>query len=270
MGNIIIFKDVNFSYNESENAKFENFSLEIEEGSFTTIVGPNGSGKSTLVKLMLGLLETDGFIKINNKFVNVKNIKTIRKQIGVVFDNPNNQFICDTVQEDLEFALANFGYKQSVIKKKIKAVVDLLKIEDLLDCTPEQLSGGQKQLVALAIAIAHDPKIIILDEALQMFDEELKTRIISILKKINEKKVTIINITHDCEDILVGTHVIIINNYKLVLNAPVKKAFENLKVFKDNKINLPFVIDLSSKLKYYDAVDKNYYDYKRLVDDLWK
>mgnify|MGYP002856935487 CR=1 FL=1 len=129
MGSAIIFKDVNFSYIESENARFEDFSLEIEEGSFTTIVGPNGSGKSTLVKLMVGLLEANGLIKINNRFVNAKNIKTIRKQIGVVFDNPNSQFICDTVLEDIEFALANYGYKQSVIKKKIKAIVDLLKID---------------------------------------------------------------------------------------------------------------------------------------------
>ena len=90
------------------------------------------------------------------------------------------------------------------------------------------------------------------------------------VKKINEKNVTIINITHNCEDILLGTHVIILNNYKVVLNEPVKKAFDNLKVFVNNKISLPFVIDLSSKLRYYEAVDKIHYDYKGLVDDLWK
>ena len=270
MGKIIVLKDVNFGYVENSNSKFENFSIEIEEGSFTTIVGPNGSGKSTLVKMILGLVEANGLIKVNNRFVNVKNIKTIRKQIGVVFDNPNSQFICDTVKEDIEFALANFGYKDAIIKKKIKVVTELLNIEDILDCTPEELSGGQKQLVALAIAIAHDPKIIILDEALAMFDNTLKTKIIKILKKINEKNVTIINVTHDCEDMLIGTHVIIINNYKLMLNETTKKAFEKLKIFKDNRINLPFTVDLSSKLKYYEAVDKIYYDYKRLVDDLWK
>jgi energy-coupling factor transport system ATP-binding protein len=270
MGNAIVIKNIDFGYDKKGKLLFEDLSLEIEEGSFTTVVGPNGSGKSTLGKMIVGLVEVNGFIKVCNKFVNSKNINQIRKQVGIVFDNPNNQFICDTVKEDIEFALQNYGYKDSVIKKKEQAIVELFEIEDILDCSPEELSGGQKQLVALAIAFAHDPKIIILDEALEMLDNLTKTKVLKIIKKINEKGVTIINITHNSEDILIGSHVIIINDGKIILNDKVKKSFETLKTYIDNRVSLPFIVDLSSKLKYYKVIDKLYLDNKRLVDDLWK
>ena len=269
MGKAVVFKDVSFGY-EQNDLLFDNFNLEIEDGSFTTIIGPDGSGKSTLAKIIVGIINVPGFIKIKNKFINAKNINSIRKQVGIVFDNPNNQFICDSVREDIEFALENFEYKDNIVEKKTKAIVDLFEINDILDCSPDKLSGGQKQLVALAIALAHDPKLIVLDDAFHMLDCSLKERVIKILKKINDRGVTIVNITNDPEDMLIGSDVVVINNGKVILNDKVKNVFDNSKLLIDNHVCLPFAVDLSSKLRYYGAVDKIYFDYKRMADDLWK
>ena len=160
--NIIDIKNLNFKYKEKE--VFNNFNLQLENGSFTTIIGLNGSGKSTLIKILLGLLKYEGIIKIDDILLNKDNIKNIRKSIGIVFENPDNQFVAETVMDDIAFSLENLQMNSKNIKEKIMKMANYIGISRLLEREPHSLSGGEKQLVALASALIHEPKILILDD----------------------------------------------------------------------------------------------------------
>ncbi|MBQ2407820.1 MAG: ATP-binding cassette domain-containing protein, partial [Bacilli bacterium] len=168
MKNIIELKNVNFKYGNKE--LFKNLNLQIERGTFTTIIGTNGSGKSTLIRIILGLLVADGEIKINNLELNHKNLKKIISKIGVVLENPDDQFVAETVMDDIAFSLENMNVDKKEIKSRVNKIAKFVGIEDILEREPHSLSGGQKQLVALASALVTDPDILILDEALTMID----------------------------------------------------------------------------------------------------
>ena len=156
---------MNYSYSSIK--VLDNVSFSIEENAINSIIGPSGSGKSTIVKILTGLLKTDAEIDISFMKMDKKNLYEIRKKIGVVFENPDNQFVADTVIDDIAFSLENMNYKNDIIMKKIKHIAKLLDMEYLLYREPAKLSGGEKELVAIAGALAHDPKVLILDEALK-------------------------------------------------------------------------------------------------------
>lgn len=268
MKKIIEIKDLSFNY--GERVIYDNFSLEIEEGTFYTILGSNGSGKSTLAKILVGLEPSHDFIKIDGLFLNSKNIDQIRTIISVVFENPDSQFITESVEEELAFTLENLGYSKEEIIKKVKRLTQTLDIIHLLGRNPHELSGGEKQLVAFAAALISEPKILILDEALVMVDSNIKNKIFEILEDYHKKGLTILNITHDSEEAMLGTNILILNNGKVILNKKIKEAFENEKEFKDGLMDLPFIIDLSTKLKYYGVISKLFYEKKKLVNSIWK
>ena len=262
-------KGINFKYGEKE--IFNNFSLDIEKGTFLTIVGPNGSGKSTLVHILLGLYVTSGTIIIDNLEMNHKNIRRIMEKIGVVFENPDDQFVAETVMHDIAFSLENMKVPSKEIRRRVLEIARYLEIEDLLECEPHTLSGGQKQLVALASALVIDPKILILDEAFTMIDMDTKEKIYKILKDVNEKKeITIINITHDTEDILYGKKVLLLQDGKILEYGNIEDILLEEKTFTRIGLKLPFMADLSIKLKYYGLIDKLVFDMEEMVDLLWK
>jgi ABC-type cobalt transport system, ATPase component len=268
MKKIIEIRDLSFEYGEHK--VFEKFSLDIEDGSFYTVLGSNGSGKSTLTKIIVGLEPSRGFVKIDGLFLNPKNIDEIRKVVSVVFENPDSQFITESVEEELAFTLENLNYDKTEIVKRIREIAKKMGITHLLERNPHELSGGEKQLVAFASALIHDPKILILDEALVMVDLVLRDKIYDILKEYHKKGLTILNITHDSEESLLGTHVLIMNKGEIILNEKTKIALENDKAFKLGGMDLPFIIDLSVKLKYYGIVSKTSFDSKKLVNAIWK
>ena len=165
---IIDIKNLTFRYKNK--FVFDNFNLSVEKGNWVTIAGSNGAGKTTLVKILAGLEKNYADIKILDKALNKKNEFDIKKEIGFVFDNPDNFFACETVEDELAFSLENLATMPSTIKAKIKEISKLLKLEDILKENPYELSGGEKQKVALACALMLEPRILILDEALQMID----------------------------------------------------------------------------------------------------
>ena len=225
MSNIISIEKMNFNYKEKK--LFKNFSLDIKKGSFTTIVGPNGSGKSTLIRILLGLLEFEGKIIINDLELNKTSSKKIISNIGVVLENPDHQFVAETVRADMAFTLQNLAISLTEIEKRITEISTYLKIEDLLDKEPHTLSGGQKQLVAFASALIIKPAIIIMDEAFTMVDHDIKEKIYKTLKELNKKeKLTVLNITHEMDDVLYGDEVVVINNVKLVLSGSNKDVLK--------------------------------------------
>ena len=266
---IIDIKNLNFKYDNKQ--IFNNFNLEIKESTFTTIIGLNGSGKSTLIKTILGLLKYDGEIKIDELTLNKENIKEIRKKIGVVFENPDNQFVAETVMDDIAFSLENLKLNSKDIKRKVREISNYIGISNLLEKEPSVLSGGEKQLVALASALVHEPKILILDEALTMVDVRTRKQIYSILEDINKNKnMTIINVTHDMDELLYGDDIILIDNGNVILKGPKEEVLLEEKIFNSLNLELPFMVNLSIKLKYYGLVDKLIFDMKEMVDQIWK
>lgn len=266
---IITVRNLNFKYNE--NYLFENFNLEIEAGKWVTIVGPNGSGKSTLIKLILGLLKTESYINIAGLLLSPSTIEDIRINVGVVFENPDYQFIGETVADDLAFSLENLGFSKVVIKEKINEISELFEIKDILNKQPHQLSGGQKQVVALASALIFNPKVLILDEAFTMVEKELTDSIFKILKEIRKRNnLTIINVTHNMEDSLFGDDILVINEGKIILNGPKEEVLKEEKELTNLGIELPFMASLSLKLKFYGLVDELIFDMDEMVDKLWK
>ena len=282
MKNIISIKNLSFFY--EDNKIFDNLNLNIKENKWVTLLGNNGSGKSTIVKLILGLYKFDGEIIIDGLNL-LENIEEIRKKIGIVFSDPNFSFVLDNVDDELEFSLRNLNLEESEIQKRKQEIVRELGISKLIGSNPKDLSGGEKQLVALAtaLAITHQqmietlatalvikPKILILDESLEMLDCKQKEKVVKIIKKYYKKGMTVINISQNVEDSLLGDEIIIMDNGKIILDGSKEEIFENEKRIKELGLELPFIVDLSIKLKYYGMVDKLYFDIEELIDVIWK
>ena len=213
--NIVEVNDVIFSYDNVMDV-LKGISFKIEEGSYTTIIGHNGSGKSTIAKLIMGLLEKkSGSIKIDGLEVNQENIASIRKKIGIVFQNPDNQFIASTVKDDIAFGLENHRVPTSDMDSIIHDYAGYVGMSDFLDAEPEHLSGGQKQRVAIAGVLAMKPKILIFDEATSALDVKTENEITEMLKEFKGKK-TIIAIAHRLSTLKICDRIVYLKNGEIV------------------------------------------------------
>lgn len=252
MENVIEIKNLTFRYdNESENYAIKNLSLNIEKGSYTVIVGHNGSGKSTLAKLLIGLLEADeGEIYVDGLKLSEKNIYEIRNKIGVVFQNPDNQFIGSTVEDDIAFGLENHCVPQKEMLDIIKDYASKTGMLEFLDKEPSKLSGGQKQRVAIAGVLAMKPEIIILDEATSMLDPKGKREIKDLIKRMKEivPNITILSITHDISEAVASDRVIIMNKGEIYACGTPKEIFSNEERLTDVGLHLPFTYKLQHEL----------------------
>lgn len=261
---MITIKNLNFSYKNK--IIFIDLNLEVKNGEFVFIIGKSGSGKTTLVKILSGLIKENFDIKVDNAEIN-----EIKKIMNVSFEGLNTIFITDTVREELEIKLRNLNTPKEEINEQINKIAKYLEIENILDCEPNSLSGGEKELVKIAAALLGNPKIIILDECTSMLDGITKEKVYKYLKKINrENKTTIICTTNDMDDLLYGKRIIMLGNKNIVLDSKTNKAFENEKIFKENNLELPFMASLSIKLKYYNLLDEIILDINKMVNKLWK
>jgi len=261
---MVTIKNLNYSYKNNE--IFNNLNLQINPGEFVFVVGKSGSGKSTLIKIMSGLLNGDFNIKIDNK--NINKITEIRKVTNILLEDVN-YFVTDTVKEELELKLKNLKLSKAEVDKEIKKIVKEFSIENMLEYNPNNLSGGEKQLVKLLSNLVGNPKLIILDEATSMLDGVTKEKVYKYLKKLNRQNVTIICTTNDMNDLVYGKRIIMLGNKNIVLDSKLNKAF-NEKLFKENDLELPFMASLSLKLKYYNLIDEIILDINKMVNKLWK
>ena len=269
MQKVVEIKDLNFSYQEKE--VFKNLHLTMESQKFTVVLGPNGSGKTTLLKLLLGFEKGNSVIMLDSLPVIKENLNRIYKEIGVVFENQNQNFVAETVTDELAFPLENLNYGKEEITKAIDQVSDLLNIKHLLNEVPNNLNAGDKQLVALASALIIKPKILLIDEGLNNLDLSRKNKILSILKKlVNENQITIIYFTHDSEDTLNADNVIILSNGKVQVANTKEEIYKDENNFLNANLEPPFIIKLSKRLQFYDLIQDDYLNAEKLVNDLWK
>ncbi len=247
---IIRVKDLSYAYDDTLMA-IDKVSFKIEKGSYTTIIGHNGSGKSTIAKLLIGLLSPkSGEVVIDDLKLNEENVYKIRNKIGIVFQNPDNQFIGSTVRDDIAFGLENHQVPQEKMDDIINEFSGRVKMSEYLNSEPTRLSGGQKQRVAIAGVLAMSPDVIIFDEATSMLDPQGKDEIKRVINKLHrETNLTIISITHDIEEVTKSDQVIVMNKGKVLLDGKPDDVMVLNKVLLDIGLDIPFSMKVIHKLK---------------------
>lgn len=275
MKEIINVKDVFFRYNEESSDAVKGVSFSVHEGEWLAIVGHNGSGKSTLAKLLNALLlPYKGEIIIDGYSSLDEDSKwEIRRRVGVVFQNPDNQFVGTSVLDDVAFGLENNGIPRDEMLVRIQDSIEKVNMSSFLEHEPHRLSGGQKQRVAIAGIIALRPKIIILDEATSMLDPRGRKEVIEVVKELNEtEKITVISITHDLEEAMMADRMIVMNQGEAVLEGKPVDIFEKYgEQLKSYSLDLPFSIQLKKKLAERGFnLSGNYLTHEELVDELWR
>lgn len=271
MENIIEFKNVTFKYDEAP--ILSSFSLSIKKGKHTVLLGPNGSGKSTIAKLIMGLLECNsGTIYVNNKELNEENIEEIRKDAAIVFQNPDNQFIGTTVEDDIAFGLENRNVNPLLMKDIIESYLHKVNMQNFINAEPQNLSGGQKQRVAIAGALALKPKLLILDEATSMLDPKGKKEINSLIEKIKRESndLSIISITHHIDEALLADEIVVINKGKIIKCGTPKEILFDENLLKNNSLLPPFVVEVQNKLKESGISLSPSFSLEELAEKLWK
>ncbi|OEC69424.1 energy-coupling factor transporter ATPase [Streptococcus pneumoniae] len=273
MKSIIDVKNLSFRYKESqEYYDVKDNTFHVKRGEWLSIVGHNGSGKSTTVRLIDGLLEAEsGEIVINGQQLTEETVWSIRRQIGMVFQNPDNQFVGATVEDDVAFGLENQGLSRQEMKKRVEEALDLVGMLDFKKREPARLSGGQKQRVAIAGVVALRPAILILDEATSMLDPEGRRELIETVKGIRKDyDMTVISITHDLEEVAMSDRVLVMKRGEIESTSSPRDLFSRNDL---DQIGLddPFANQLKNSLSQngYDLLG-NYLTESELEDKLWE
>ena len=273
MKSIIDVKNLSFRYKESqEYYDVKDITFHVKRGEWLSIVGHNGSGKSTTVRLIDGLLEAEsGEIVIDGQRLTEENVWNIRRQIGMVFQNPDNQFVGATVEDDVAFGLENQGLSRQEMKKRVEEALDLVGMSDFKKREPARLSGGQKQRVAIAGVVALRPAILILDEATSMLDPEGRRELIETVKGIRKDyDMTVISITHDLEEVAMSDRVLVMKKGEIESTSSPRELFSRHDL---DQIGLddPFANQLKHSLSQngYD-LPENYLTESELEDKLWE
>ena len=263
-------KNLSFSYGD-DRLVIDDISLSVEKGSFVAVLGHNGSGKSTLAKLIVGLLEKkDGQIFLDGEEMDKKTIKKLQSKTALVFQNPDNQFIGVTVEDDIAFGLENRCFPSNEMQEEINLFADSVNMLDYLKKEPINLSGGQKQRVALAGALILRPEILILDEATSMLDPKGKSTVRKVIDRIHQEnpELTIISITHDVDEALLADQVFILSHGKLVKNGKPQEILRNQQALLDLKLDMPFVYRFEKKLSEM-GINSKAENLEQLVEDIW-
>lgn len=273
MKSIIDVKNLSFRYKESqEYYDVKDITFHVKRGEWLSIVGHNGSGKSTTVRLIDGLLEAEsGEIAIDGQRLTEGNVWSIRRQIGMVFQNPDNQFVGATVEDDVAFGLENQGLSRQEMKKRVEEALALVGMLDFKKREPARLSGGQKQRVAIAGVVALRPAILILDEATSMLDPEGRRELIDTVKGIRKDyDMTVISITHDLEEVAMSDRVLVMKKGSVESTSSPRDLFSRNDL---DQIGLddPFANQLKNSLNQhgYDLTE-NYLTESELEDKLWE
>lgn len=250
-------ENLSYSYKNDDNISEEDLtindvSFNIDEGEYVALIGHNGSGKSTLAKLIIGLyVQLKGHIYIFDQEMNDDNVYELRKNLGIIFQNPDNQFIGSTVRDDIAFGLENDCVDTETMKVLVDEFAEKVGMKEYLDKEPSNLSGGQKQRVAIAGALARNPRILIMDEATAMLDPKGRRDIRDLIKKMKDENpgLTIISITHDIDEAYQADKVIVLNKGRVFLSGTPNEVFEQSDKLLSIKLDIPFFHKLNKELK---------------------
>ncbi|WOD63094.1 energy-coupling factor ABC transporter ATP-binding protein [Niallia taxi] len=268
---LVSVDSLSFMYEDQQTKALDNVSFQIKEGEWVAIVGHNGSGKSTLAKLLNGLYFTkEGSIRIGDIVISEETVWDARKRVGMVFQNPDNQFVGTTVKDDVAFGLENNAIPREEMHKRVEASLEKVNMLSFLDQEPHHLSGGQKQRVAIAGVIALKPSIIVLDEATSMLDPQGRQEVLDLIKELKQENMTVISITHDLDEAARADRIIIMNKGQVYQEGKPSEIFQLEKELIEIGLDIPFAIRLRSGLEAQGIkVDKITLTEEELVTELW-
>ena len=258
-------KNLKYQYEENSRFVIDDISFVIDKPGWISILGHNGSGKSTLAKLIMGIIEPKaGSIFIDDLEVEEDNLYEIRKKIGIVYQNPDNQFVATSVEDDIAFGLENLCVSHDEMQPIIDKCLDAVSMSDYKDRAPSDLSGGQKQRVAIAGILAIDPEIFIFDEATSMLDPKGRKDLIEIAKTLKERGKTIIMITHNMDEALLSDRCIVLKRGKIIKDDETINVLTDYDTLRSTRLEMP-----SSLYVYHELVSKNYKN-KEVLNLLWE
>ncbi|MBO8172793.1 MAG: energy-coupling factor transporter ATPase [Bacillaceae bacterium] len=271
------FDGVSHDYDAGEQGRvraLHDINLRIEAGQYMAIIGHNGSGKSTLARHINGLLlPTEGVVRVCGLDTrNADWIPEVRRRAGMVFQNPDNQLVAASVEDDIAFGLENMGLPPDEINRRIDEVLERLDIRELRHREPHQLSGGQKQRVAIAGIVAMKPEIIILDEATAMLDPAGRREVLDTVRHLNSSEgITVIHITHHVEETLDADYVVVMNEGTIVMQGEPFSVYSHQETLKQIGLDTPFTIRIQNLLKQkgLPIVDRGL-QMDELVEAIWK
>ena len=271
---MIEIKNLKFKYNQDQTSyTLNDVSFHVKRGEWLSIVGHNGSGKSTTARLIDGLLVAEsGQIIVDGQELTEENVWDIRDKIGMVFQNPDNQFVGATVEDDVAFGLENKGLSYEEMFSRVQEALSFVGMTEFKDREPARLSGGQKQRVAIAGIIAMRPSILILDEATSMLDPEGRQELIQSIKAIRQQYgMTVLSITHDLDEIAMSDRVLVLKKGKVESISSPRELFSRGSELVDLGLDIPFSALLTQKLKNQGLIDcEDYLTEKELVEQLWE
>lgn len=263
-----ILKIDNLNYSRDDTVIFSNINLNIQKKDYISIIGLNKSGKTTLTKLLCAVIPTDNIFSINSLSLNKQTVLDYIENIGVV-SNSLNIFLTKKVKDELILPLKNLGYNKLKIDKIINNLTTFFEIENLLSKNINELTKDESIYLQVIISLVHNPEILILDDAFLSLSLPLKEKILLKLKQLNKDGLTIINITSDLETIYDSNKVYLLNNQKIEELGNVEQVFQEDNYLRKLGFRIPFIIDLSIKLKFYGLLDKIYYNLEELEENLW-
>ena len=245
-------ENLKFKYDShQDHYTLDGVTFSVEKGEWLSIIGHNGSGKSTTVRLIDGLLPAEsGVIKIMGQELTENNVWDLRRRIGMVFQNPDNQFVGATVEDDIAFGLENQGVAYEEMRQRVSQALELVGMTEFRTREPARLSGGQKQRVAIAGVVAMQPDIIILDEATSMLDPKGRLELIETIKAIHQSSgITVISITHDLDEVALSDRVLVMKKGQVAFSSTPKELFSKGEELLDLGLDLPFTVKLSLALE---------------------
>lgn len=269
--NSIDVKHLTFKYTDQQDYNtLDDLSFHVKQGEWLSIIGHNGSGKSTTVRLIDGLLAAEsGQIFVEGELLTEENVWNIRQKIGMVFQNPDNQFVGATVEDDVAFGLENKGIPLEEMKARVKEALKLVGMSAFANREPSRLSGGQKQRVAIAGALAMAPELLVLDEATSMLDPKGRKEVNELVGKLHlESKMTILSITHDIEEVSMSDFVIVMNEGKIVLQGTPQEILMKTSTLVDLALDVPFSVKFYNAMKKQGITLSTPYDIEGMVEEL--
>ena len=263
-----LFKINNLNYEVDDKVFFKDFNLEIESGKYISIIGPNGCGKTMLTKIICAIIPTFDYCILDGMSLNKDNVLKYITEIGIVTNDIENPFLFKKVKDELKYPLVNLGYNDYQINKQLTKVTNFFEIQDIINKNIDDLSENDKSKLLIILALIHEPKLLVLDDAFYNMDKQTQEFMLLKLKDLNKDGLTVLNITSNLNTIYDSGKIYVMDNFKIIAEGDLTDILKKSNLTKLG-LELPYIIDLSLKLISYGLIDKIYFDIYELEKELW-